>query len=198
MKQDHLINVVLVGDSIRRGYQETVSRELEGWARVWGPEENGGTSVKILSHLDEWVIRHQPEVLHINCGLHDLKKAFGQTDAKVPLDTYADNLRKIITRVQKETGAVVIWALTTPVNEVWHHRKKSFDRFEKDVAAYNKVASEVVREMKVETNDLFALVTNRGRDELLLPDGVHFKPEGYALLGKAVADSIRRAASDRG
>ena len=30
-----------------------------------------------------------------------------------------------------------------------------------------------------------------GRDTLLMPDGVHFKPEGSELLGKAVAAFIR-------
>jgi lysophospholipase L1-like esterase len=30
----------------------------------------------------------------------------------------------------------------------------------------------------------------------LLPDGVHFKPQGYAFLGKAVADQIKRVADE--
>jgi len=31
-----------------------------------------------------------------------------------------------------------------------------------------------------------------GADSYLSPDGVHFSDAGYALLGKAVADVIRR------
>ena len=36
--------VILIGDSIRMGYQETVREQLGGRAGVWGPAENGGTS----------------------------------------------------------------------------------------------------------------------------------------------------------
>jgi lysophospholipase L1-like esterase len=186
--------VILVGDSIRMGYQEIVRAELEGWADVWGPEQNGGTSENVLAHLDEWVITRRPDVLHINCGLHDLRKEFGQDGAAIPLGAYADNLRTIMTRVKTETDAIVVWALTTPVNQEWHHRIKGFDRFEADVAAYNAAATEIAQELNIVVNDLVATVTSAGRDDLLLPDGVHFKPQGYTLLGKAVADQIKRVA----
>ena len=137
--------IVLVGDSIRMGYEETVCAQLEGWADVWGPEQNGGTSENVLAHLDEWVITRPPDVLHINCGLHDLKKEFGQDVAAVPLNAYTDNLRTIMTRVKAETDAIVVWALTTPVNQEWHHKNKGFDRFEADVAAYNAAAAEIAQ-----------------------------------------------------
>lgn len=179
--------VVLIGDSIRMGYQETVRRELSDWAEVWGPEENGGTSENVLAHLDEWAIGRRPDALHVNCGLHDLKKEFGHDTAAVPLGRYADNVRTILTRLKTETRATVVWALTTPVNQEWHHKNKPFDRFEADVDAYNAVASDIARELGIGVNNLFAAVTSAGRDNLLLSDGVHFKPEGYALLGRRVA-----------
>lgn len=186
--------VVLIGDSIRMGYQETVRRELADRANVWGPAQNGGTSENVLAHLDEWAISRNPDVLHINCGLHDLKKDFGQNAAAVPLPLYADNIRAIMTRVKKETSAVVLWALTTPVNQDWHHKNKGFDRFETDVCAYNAVAADIARELNIVLNDLFTTVISAGRDDLLLSDGVHFKPEGYVLLGKRVAACIKRVA----
>jgi len=188
--------IVLIGDSIRMGYQKNVRAQLEGWADVWGPDQNGGTSEHVLAHLDEWVITRQPDVLHINCGLHDLKKEFGQDGAAIPLDAYTDGVRAIMTRVKTETNAIVVWALTTPVNQEWHHKNKGFDRFEDDVATYNTAAAHVARELNIVVNDLFATVTSAGRDDLLLPDGVHFKPEGYVLLGKGVADQIKRVTGD--
>ena len=189
--------IILVGDSIRMGYQETVRAELVGWADVWRPEQNGGTSENVLAHLDEWAITRQPDVLHLNCGLHDLTREFGQDTAAVPLDAYAKNVQAILTRVKTETNAIVVWALTTPVNQEWHHHKnKPFDRFEMDVAAYNTVAADIARELGIVVNDLFATITSAGRDDLLLPDGVHFKPEGYALLGKSIAACIRRVAEE--
>lgn len=185
--------VALIGDSIRMGYQEKVRTELDNWADVWGPEQNGGTSQNVLSNLEEWVITREPDIAHINCGLHDLRKEFGQSVAAVPLDEYEQNLRVIMTRVKNETDAIVVWGLTTPVNQGWHHKNKPFDRFEEDVSSYNAVAESIAREMDIVVNDLFTVVTVKGRDNLLLPDGVHFKEEGYAILGKTVADCIREA-----
>ena len=45
--------VILIGDSIRKGYQEIVRQELVGEVEVWGPEENGRDSQNVLNHLDE-------------------------------------------------------------------------------------------------------------------------------------------------
>ena len=56
--------IILVGDSIRMGYQETVRAELVGWADVWTPEQNGGTSENVLAHLDECVVDHNTRVIH--------------------------------------------------------------------------------------------------------------------------------------
>jgi lysophospholipase L1-like esterase len=186
-----MITVVLIGDSIRMGYQETVRSQLAGWADVWGPEENGGTSERVLANLDDWALSRPFSVLHINCGLHDLKREFGQDENAVPLEDYEKNVRAIMTRAKEATQAPVVWALTTPVNEAWHHETKPFDRFEVDVGAYNAVARDLAGELGVIVNDLFGVVTSAGRDDLLLPDGVHFKPEGYALLGGRVADCCR-------
>jgi len=64
--------VVLIGDSIRMGYQAVVQRELEGIAQVSGPEQNGGTSGHVLANLEAWVLAQgpAPDVVHLTCGLH--------------------------------------------------------------------------------------------------------------------------------
>lgn len=182
---------VLIGDSIRKGYQATVGTTLAGAAEVWGPDQNGGTSRNVLAHLEDWVLNRDWDVLHVNCGLHDLRKEFGQDTAAVPLAEYTENVRSILTRAKHRPDARVVWALTTPVNQQWHHENKPFDRFEADVVAYNEAAAQVARELDVPVNDLYAAVNAAGRDELLVPDGVHYKPEGYVLLGKQVAAQIR-------
>lgn len=184
--------VVLIGDSIRMGYQEVVRRELAGVAEVWGPTQNGGNTQNVLDHLDEWVISQRPSVVHINCGLHDLKKDFGVDQAAIPLKTYESNVSDILRRLSQQTPATIIWATTTPVNEKWHHETKGFDRFEADVAAYNQAATRMAKELGVLIDDLFAVIMDAGRDRCLRPDGVHFTDEGSALLGKAVAEFVKR------
>jgi len=186
--------VVLVGDSIRIGYQETVRRELAGVAEVTAPQQNGGDSANVRANLDEWVIAHSPDVVHLNCGLHDLKREFDSASHQVELADYRANLEEIFGLITRETRATLVWAAITPVNEKWHHENKPFDRFEADVELYNAAAREIADGMGLAIDDLFGVVTAAGRDALLTPDGVHFKAEGYEILGKAVAGCIGKIA----
>ncbi|MDA0748945.1 MAG: hypothetical protein O2954_20700, partial [bacterium] len=94
-------------------------------------------------------------------------------------------------RLQRDTDARILWANTTPVNEAWHHERKGFDRFEADVDAYNREAAAVCSQLEIPVHDLYDVVLKDGRDKLLQEDGVHFKADGCALLGKAVARAIR-------
>ena len=183
--------VILIGDSIRMGYQPTATRLLDKQARLWAPKENGGTSANVLAHLDEWAISRRPDILHLNCGLHDLKTEFGAETQAIPLDEYKANLHQIFERIVEQKTIQLIWAATTPVNETWHHENKPFDRFEADVRAYNDVALRIVSAHGVPVNDLYRVMMDAGRDQHLMPDGVHFNQAGYTLLGHAVADAIR-------
>lgn len=183
--------VVLIGDSIRMGYQDVVREQLGDAAEVLSAEQNGGDSRRVLSMLDAWVISQSPDVVHVNCGLHDLKKPFDSDEAQVPLPEYVENVTTILQRLKSEVDGTVIWAHTTPVNQAWHHERKDFDRFEADVTAYNTEAAAICERLGIEVNDLYAVVTAAGRDDLLGPDGVHFGAEGYRLLGEAVAKAIR-------
>lgn len=183
--------IVLIGDSIRMGYQSFVQEELRDEAEVWGPTQNGGTSSNVLAHLEEWVISRDPDVVHLNCGLHDIKKEFGAENNNIPLEEYRKNVERILRTILENTSAKVIWAMTTPVNERRHHETKGFDRFETDVEAYNREATQIAQELGVRINNLYEVVMKSGRDRLLQKDGVHFTEEGSALLGRAVAEAVR-------
>ena len=188
--------IVLIGDSIRMGYQNHVASQLAGRAEVWAPKPNGGDSRNVLAHLNQWVLARQPDVVHVNCGLHDLKRAFGAASA-VPLDEYERNVRQILQRLQRELNGAVVWATTTPVDENWHHQNKGFDRLEADVEAYNAAARAVAEDLGVPTDDLFAVIQQEGKARLLTQDGVHFTEEGSQLLGRVVAECVWGYLSDR-
>ena len=183
--------LVLVGDSIRMGYQAYVKNELFGLSDVWTPEQNGGNSTNIQKYFDKWIISQTADVVHINCGLHDLKRDFGAEETAIPLVQYQENLRDVLGRILQETQSTVVWATTTPVNEIWHHQRKGFDRLEIDVVAYNDVSVEVAQDFGVLINDLFQVVVDAGRDNCLSPDGVHFTADGCDLLGKSVVDYVK-------
>ena len=188
--------VVLIGDSIRMGYQDHVVSQLAGRAEVWAPEPNGGDSRNVLAHLDQWALVRQPDLVHVNCGLHDLKRAFG-AESEVSLAEYERNVRQILQRLQRELNGAVVWATTTPVDETWHHQNKGFDRLEADVETYNAAARAVAEDLGVPIDDLFAVVQREGKTRLLTQDGVHFTTEGSQLLGRAVAECIWEHLSDR-
>jgi len=184
--------VVLIGDSIRMGYEPIVRRELDGLADVSGPKDNGRTSRNILDHLDEWVLARSFDVLHINCGLHDLARPRDTQAPAIPLDRYEQNVREILKRLlDHHRAGKVIWATTTPVNEKWHHENKGFDRHEADVEAYNAAAMKVTAEFGVTVNDLNAVIAKARPAQHLTKDGVPFTAAGYELLGKAVAEFVR-------
>ena len=173
------------------GYQEIVCRELSDTADVWSPEENGGNSTNVLKHLDAWMLSRSPDIVHMNCGLHDIKKEFGSVKATIPIEEYEENLRGIFVALKGASSIPVIWATTTPVNEKWHHRNKTFDRFEQDVIAYNEVSCRVATEFDIPVHDLYSVMMDAGPDQYLTPDGVHFTEEGSVLLGRAVSRCIR-------
>lgn len=185
--------VVLIGDSIRIGYAPIAIKKLDGQAVVVQHKENGGDSANVLKNLNDWVIKEQPALVHLNCGLHDLKKDKKTGKYQVPIEEYEANLRKIVERIRKETKAVLIFVATTPILDDLHAKRGAgFDRFEADVKRYNETALNVMAELHVPVHDLHRLVHQFGADKLLGKDGTHYTPAGYERLGEAVADCVRR------
>ncbi len=173
------------------GYQQTVRQELAGAAEVSWPEMNGYDSRNVLAKIDQWAIEPRPDLVHLNCGLHDLKRDRLHGQFQVPLEDYVANLQEVLQRLAGGTRATVIWATTTPVNERWHRQQKPFDRFEADVQAYNAAALEICARLGVKVNDLYTFVMHAGRDRYMAADGVHFSADGYELLGVEVARVTR-------
>jgi len=106
-----LPRVLLIGDSVSRGYTLAARESLAGKANVHRAAENCGPTANGLKKLDIWLGNDAPnqppahwDVIHFNFGIHDR--------ATKPAD-YEDRLEQIITRLQK-TGAKIIWASTTP------------------------------------------------------------------------------------
>jgi lysophospholipase L1-like esterase len=87
------------------------------------------------------------------------------------------------------------WASTTPVRDALHHAAhaphRNFDRFNADVLAYNAAAAEICAGLAVPVNDLYSVAMDAGLEKIQMEDGIHFTPEGCAILGRAVAQFLR-------
>ncbi len=193
-QEPRLPKVVLLGDSIRMGYAPLVEKRLAGKAIIVSPTANGGDSANTLKNLTAWAIREQPDFVHFNCGIHDVKKSKKTGDHQVPAGQYEANLRQIVERLRKETKATVIFATTTPIldNLAAKSRVKAeYELLEACATQYNGIARKVMDELKVPVNDLRAVMPDaKTREKLISADGIHFTQEGREKLAAAVADAI--------
>lgn len=191
--------VVLLGDSIRIGYQAAVINSLEGTARVWAPKENCRHSAFLLERIEGWLEDRSPRVIHLNVGLHDMYVDRKTGKPRHSLETYEKNLRAIFSKIKEVSDAKIVFALTTPVNEESQARSETYQRVVRrsaDVQLYNNKAREVARQAGVIVNDLHGFITKAGKEDILRPsDGIHLSPDGSKLVGDAIANFIQEQLS---
>ena len=179
-----LPRVLLIGDSISIGYTLEVRELLKGKANVHRIPVNGGATEVGLAKMKEWLGDGKWDVIHFNFGLHDAKHK-SATEFRASREEYAENLRKLI-EMMKPTGAKLIFATTTPVPK---DGKLSATRIFDGIPERNEIAKKVMADNGVGIDDLYAVVLPV-RDKVGRDNDVHFGPEGYELIAKAVADSI--------
>ncbi|MCP4509024.1 MAG: SGNH/GDSL hydrolase family protein [Fuerstiella sp.] len=193
---DELPTVILLGDSIRIGYQKAVARQLHGKATVWSPQENGQHTVYTLQQIDKWIMGRDAKVVHINVGLHDLFLSSKTDQPRHSLETYSANLRKIFAKLKQLTDAQIIFALTTPVDELRQASSETYKRVVRrnpDVVTYNRRAVEIAEESGILVNDVHAVALEIGVKAAIRDDGVHLTPKGVDVVGKQVARRVMSA-----
>ncbi|HSW45424.1 MAG TPA: alpha-N-acetylglucosaminidase TIM-barrel domain-containing protein [Phycisphaerae bacterium] len=186
--------VLIIGDSISIGYTKPLQPMLRGEAEVVHSPGNAAHTWNGLEKIDEWIGQDCWDVIHFNWGLHDLKyMKDGKPDPAgqriSTLDQYKANLEKLVERLKK-TGAVLIWASTTPIPEGAQGRKQG------EEIEFNAAAAEIVARHRIVVNDLHARVLPElGRFQL--SRNVHFTPDGSAFLALQVGQCIRQALRER-
>ncbi len=185
------MKVVLIGDSIRGGYQSLVVEKLKE-AEVWAPAANCQHSVMNLDNFKIWVADQRPDIVHANFGLHDVSL---QPDGshKIILEQYRLCLQRFIDNVRALDGARMIWATTTPLYKPdpavpmsqWRQLGIA------DVNEYNAAALEIVQRGQVPVNDLHEVVIRNDFPKCLREDGCHMTPFGNEVLSDAVVAAIR-------
>lgn len=172
-----LPRVLLIGDSVSRGYTLAVRAALAGKANVHRAPENCGPTANGLKKLEVWLASAGPakwDVIHFNFGIHD---------RGTPLADYTARLAQIVTRLQA-TGATLIWASTTPIPDDAAKKQSAASIVERNTAAAALMAQHAIA-----IDDLFTVITPK-LATLQNPNDVHFTSAGYDFLGQAVAASI--------
>lgn len=170
-----LPRVLLIGDSVSRGYTLDTRAALAGKANLHRAPENCGPTANGLKKLDIWLGKGKWDVIHFNFGIHD---------RATPAADYEQRLEQIVTRL-KATGAKVIWASTTPVPP----DTKDGPQATQAIIEKNEIAAKVAARQGIATDDLFAFVTPH-MAKAQNPKDVHFNAGGYHLLAQQVARSI--------
>ncbi len=186
--------VIIIGDSIAMAYGPLVRASLASWAEVWQPEENAGTSANLLAHLEAWALGREADLIHLNCGLHDLAIDAGDAHRVEP-EQYVRNLMTVFSRLRSGTPAKLVWATITPVIDARHQAVKGFRRQEADVEHFNQVALRAAGRTRVD--DLHGHVIRAGIERCICEDGVHMTEYGNRVLAEAVAAVIREVLGDR-
>ena len=168
-----LPRMLIIGDSISRGYTLAVRHALAGKVNVHRAPANCGPTTSGLKHLDVWLGAGKWDIITWNFGIHDRN-----TDPEV----YRKNLEELANRL-RVTGAKLIWVRTTPAPPSGKNNESFTDA---QCDQVNRIADEVMQANQMPEVDLYSLVKSN-LPALQLPDNVHFKEPGYQLMGSNVA-----------
>ena len=167
-----LPRLLIIGDSISRGYTLAVRKELAGKVNVHRAPANCGPTSTGLKKLDVWLGAGKWDVITWNFGIHDRRTAPA---------AYKKNLETLLARLQA-TGAKIIWVRTTPAPP----SGKNAEEFnEAQCDQLNRVADGVMQAHNIPEVDLYALLKPK-LGEVQLPNNVHFNDAGYSLMGAEV------------
>lgn len=187
--------ILLIGDSIRRGYDKYVKMAFEGTAEVCYPETNCMFSSVIIRCLIDWAEElkcgKELDLIHWNSGLWD---DLIMMDGKrlVSPGVYAENIERICDIIERLfPSAKMIFATTTPVQEELFKRHK---RYNKHTELYNSLACDIVKQHGGYINDLYAMLLNK-------PVSYHsdlthyYTREGTECITNQVVSSIEKVLS---
>lgn len=156
--------ILLLGDSIRLGYDSLVKMAFEEKAQVFYPQENCRFAAYILMNLHIWKEQlgcgDDVDCVHWNAGLWDTLVLY-QDGTLTPVDVYGAYIDRICKRLRLLfPKAKTIFATSTPVNEALFPEPDKKMRYNRDIEMFNEVAIEKVKRNGGEINDLYSFLKN--------------------------------------
>ena len=170
--------ILLIGDSIRMGYDKYVKEALAGEAEVYYPDENSRFALYVLRYAHEWRDKtgcgDDVDAVHWNAGLWDCLELFGD-DPMTDIEFY----ERLIARVDKRLrmlfpGARMIFATSTAVLE--EKCSEIYKRHNAIIEKYNEAAKRALAGTDTLINDLYAL--SAALPEEYHSDATHYNTDG--------------------
>jgi acyl-CoA thioesterase-1 len=175
----NLPHVLILGDSVCRGYTPALGAELKGKVSLYHTRKLAGSTVNGVERIDSWIAARKWDLIHFNFGLHDMADLEHKGTVEAPPPLYEKNLREIVAKL-KASGIKLVWATITPI-------PKGFG----DVDTYNAIALRIMQENGIPIDDLHAYIQPYV-EKYRLPNDVHYTPEGYTLLARQAAACIKQ------
>ncbi len=175
--------VLLVGDSITRGYKPFVNEYLKGEALAdmvasSRAVDNPLLLKELFSMLDHPAYRYQ--ILHFNNGLH------GQ---HLSIKEFEENYRVVMHLLRTYTNTRIVLATCTPAYQQGYENPYNQLALER-----NRFIREYALEQGLTVHDLYQV--SYDRPEIRLPDGLHYNDAGARLQARQVADVIHSCLQD--
>jgi hypothetical protein len=176
-----LPRILLIGNSITRGYYPEVQKMLAGKAYVARLATSKSLcDPALLKEIDLIMSYYKFDIVHFNNGLH----GFDYTE-----DEYEKSFPRFVKEIRKiAPHAKLIWATTTPMRT--SADATLFDPKTERIKVRNKIALDyIARQKDIRVDDLWGFTIN---NPALYQggDGTHPNPEGFKAIGQKVAEKL--------
>lgn len=202
-------NVLLVGDSIRLGYEKKVAELLGPNVKVYSPDENCRFTKYALWGMFAWMEamgNPKIDVGHFNAGIWDLHRCTADGQLFSSLEEYGRDIKRLAIQMKSYTdqvifaniipggkgldeGAKLNALINTNSDFVKVYLCDTMSNWNKDVVAYNKKSEAVMAEMGIPVNDMYSAIL-ADTEKYISEDGIHPTEEGYDLLAQLTAARI--------
>ncbi|AQP53572.1 hypothetical protein CBF34_00475 [Vagococcus penaei] len=181
--------LILFGDSITAGYMggeitlilnQHIKRYLPN-LEVINAGLPGDTTRGAVGRVGDHVVRYNPDVVTVFFGANDVADHSGINNQE-----YRQNLVYLINTI----GADKMVLVGPPF---MRRLLNESDRPYRRINEYNGIAKELAILNRIPFVDLFSVMQGESEPEVLWQaDGLHFSKQGYLLLGRLLAEELKR------
>lgn len=186
--------VLLLGDSIRIGYQVKVRSLLSEIADVVYPEQNGRDTTTTLWQANQLFSKlGKFDLIHWNNGYWDMNIEAPMTEPFHPQAEYRHNLQRMA-NFFKQNAYRVIFATSLPIEQAGEATDNTDMNAQihynnRWVLDYNAIAQEVMIAEGVQVNDLYQFCL-QGPNYYKSADHLHLTDQGYQAMAEVIAQKI--------